>query len=95
MLKKKKKQLSVKSVVFVRDKLLRHQPERNVLFGQFFLSPPYRSRVLTVFFFGVKYMKQFSFFWQIAALIYVYYLYFLTLFKILLFSLCEGLTWLT
>lgn len=35
------------------------------------------------------------FFWQIAALIYVYYLYFLTLFKILLFSLCEGLTWLT
>ena len=33
---KKKKQLSVKSVVFVRDKLLRHQPERNVVFGQFF-----------------------------------------------------------
>ena len=82
---KKKKQLSVKSVVFVRDKLL--QPERNVVFGQFFYLlhtsvKSYDTR--TVFFF-----------WQIAALIYVYYLYFLTLFKILLFSLCEGLTWLT
>ena len=33
---KKKKQLSVKSVVFVRDKLLRHQPERNVQLGNFF-----------------------------------------------------------
>ena len=84
---KKKKQLSVKSVVFVRDKLLRHQPERNVVFGQFFYLldtsvESYDTR--TVFFFL-----------QIAALIYVYYLYFLTLFKILLFSLCEGLTWLT
>lgn len=76
----------MKSVVFVRDKLL--QPERNVVFGQFFYLlhtsvESYDTR--TVFFF----------FWQIAALIYVYYLYFLTLFKILLFSLCEGLTWLT
>ena len=77
----------MKSVVFVRDKLLRHQPERNLVFGQFFYLlytsvESYDTR--TVFFF-----------WQIAALIYVYYLYFLTLFKILLFSLCEGLTWLT
>lgn len=78
----------MKSVVFVRDKLLRHQPERNVVFGQFFYLldtsvESYDTR--TVFFF----------FLQIAALIYVYYLYFPTLFKILLFSLCEGLTWLT
>ena len=82
----KKKQLSVKSVVFVRDKLLRHQPEQNVVFGQFFylLHTSVES-----------YDTRTVFFWQIAALIYVYYLYFLTLFKILLFSLCEGLTWLT
>lgn len=77
----------MKSVVFVRDKLLRHQPERTVVFGQFFYLldtsvESYDTR--TVFFFL-----------QIAALIYVYYLYFLTLFKILLFSLCERLTWLT
>lgn len=50
---KKKKQLSVKSVVFVRDKLL--QPERNVVFGQFFYLlhtsvESYDTR--TVFFFG-------------------------------------------
>lgn len=81
---KKKKQLSVKSVVFVRDKLL--QPERNVVFGQFFYLLHTSVESYDT--------KQF-FFWQIAALIYVYYLYFLTLFKILLFSLCEGLTWLT
>ena len=77
----------MKSVVFVRDKLLRHQPEGNVLFGQFFylLHIDLESYDTRTFFF----------FWQIAALIYGYYLYFLTLFKILLFSLCEGLTWLT
>lgn len=76
----------MKSVVFVRDKLLRHQPERTVVFGQSFylLDTSVES-----------YDTRTVFFWQIAALIYVYYLYFLTLFKILLFSLCEGLTWLT